>query len=328
MAPLSRVLLAFLALSTAVFGQERHVIVLGIDGLSVDAFAHADIPHLKHLLDRSAWTLEARGVMPTLSSPNWESMITGAGTEQHGITSNGWFRRMVEFQPVCQGPDGKFPTVFDALHAQRPHARIAIFHEWGGFANLVSKRSVDTLRHEDTPARTTDAAVEYWKRERPALLFVHLDLVDHAGHSNGWTSSQYYSAVAEADRYIGRVLAMLDQAGAADSTFLLVTSDHGGTPRGHGKNSLAEIQIPWILSGPGVLPGRISGQVNTFDTAATLAWIFGLDPLPCAIGRPVAAAFRPQRVTAPVVAGRAPGCAPEKAVIGSAVASAGSQGSN
>ena len=35
-------------------------------------------------------SIHARGVIPTVSSPNWASMIMGAGPEQHGITSNDW----------------------------------------------------------------------------------------------------------------------------------------------------------------------------------------------------------------------------------------------
>jgi predicted AlkP superfamily pyrophosphatase or phosphodiesterase len=308
--------ITLLILSATLRGQPRHVIVIGIDGLSADAVAKADVPHIGRLMRRGAWTLSARGVMPTLSSPNWASMITGAGTEQHGITSNGWFRRMVEFRPICQGPDGKFPTIFDALHQQRPDAGIAIFHEWGGFADLVSRDSVDVMRHERGPARTAEAAMQYWIEKKPALLFVHLDHVDHAGHRHGWGSAPYNRAVNQADHHVGEVLAMLDASWAAGSTFVLVTSDHGGTARGHSKNSLREMQIPWILTGPGVVPGEIRGHVNTFDTAATLAWILGLDPLPCAIGRPVLAAF-PPRLSFPAAALRnTPQCAPESAAAG------------
>src|SRR5580704_13175221 len=96
------------------------IIVIGIDGLSVDGIAKAKAPRLRELISRSAWTMEARGVMPTLSSPNWTSMITGAGTEQHGVTSNGHLRPLVEFQPVLRGSAGIFPTVFEALRTQRP----------------------------------------------------------------------------------------------------------------------------------------------------------------------------------------------------------------
>src|SRR5689334_16941870 len=96
------------------------IIVIGVDGLSVDAVRKAATPRLHELMERGAWTLAARGVMPTLSSPNWESVIGGAPPEAHGITSNGYLRRMVEFEPVCHDGQGKFPTIFGVLRQQRP----------------------------------------------------------------------------------------------------------------------------------------------------------------------------------------------------------------
>ncbi len=274
-------------------GRAPHVIVVGLDGLSVDGVNKAASPHLHDLMDRGAWTLEARGVMPTLSSPNWESAIGGAPPEQHGITSNGYFRRLVEFEPACHDAGGKYPTIFGVLRGQNPGSRIAVFHEWAGFAELVEPGAPDVMRHVSGTAHTVDAAMDYWREYRPALLFIHLDNIDHAGHETNWFSSAYYQAVADADSYLGRVLSVIDRENAWDSTYVLVTSDHGGTRHGHGKNSLAEIQIPWILSGPGVLPGRITAPVNTYDTAATLAWIFNLEMPSCWTGRPVKTAFQP-----------------------------------
>ncbi len=274
------------------------VIVIGVDGLSVDGVRTARAPRLRELMDRAAWTLEARGVMPTLSSPNWASAINGAGPAQHGITSNGYFRRMVEFQPVCQTGDGKFPTIFGLVRAAYPDSHIAVFHDWKGFADLLERSAPDVLRHVPGAAQTTAAAIAYWSAKRPALMFLHLDNVDHAGHAHGWYSKQYYEAVADADGYMGQVLDMVDALSARDSTYILLTSDHGGTKHGHGKNSLAEIQIPWILAGPGIAPGRIAVPVNIFDTALTVAWIFRLEPSSCWIGRPVVTAFRPSQVSA------------------------------
>ena len=272
---------------------EPHVIVIGVDGLSIDGIVTAGGPALRELMARGAWSLEARGVMPALSSPNWMSMITAAGPEQHGITSNGYLKRMQEIVPACQDESGGFPNIFGALRAQRPASRIAIFHDWPGFAKLVEHNLPDVMEHERGPERTAQAAMEYWKRYRPELLFIHLDNVDHAGHHSGWSSREYYRAVEEADRQIGAILAMLREAGALDSTFVLVTADHGGKGHNHGKNSLAEIQIPWILAGPGVTPGKIAASVFTYDTGATPAWIFELQPPACWIGRPVLAAFQP-----------------------------------
>jgi predicted AlkP superfamily pyrophosphatase or phosphodiesterase len=270
-----------------------HVIVVGLDGLSVDGVNKATSPHLHDLMARGAWTLEARGVMPTLSSPNWESAIGGAPPEQHGITSNGYFRRLVEFEPACHDGDGKYPTIFGVLREQNPSSRIAVFHEWAGFAELVERAAPDVMRHVAGTAHTVEAAMEYWQQDRPTLLFIHLDNIDHAGHETNWLTPTYYQAVTEADGYLGKVLDVIDRASAWDSTYVLVTSDHGGTRHGHGRNSLAEIQIPWILAGPGVVPGRITAPVNTYDTAATMAWIFNLEMPSCWTGRPVKSAFQP-----------------------------------
>jgi hypothetical protein len=297
-----RIAIAVLWLGCAAYARQieesagPHVIVIGVDGLSIDGVVTAGGPALHELLARGSWSLEARGVMPTLSSPNWMSMITASGPEQHGITSNGYLKRMQEIEPACRDASGGFPNIFGALRAQRPSSRIAIFHDWPGFANLVERGVPDVMQHQSGPARTTQAAMEYWKRYRPELLFIHLDNVDHAGHHSGWSSREYYQAVEVADRQIGAILDMLREAGALDSTFVLVTSDHGGKGHHHGKNSLAEIQIPWILAGPGVSIGKIAASVFTYDTGATLAWIFELQPPACWIGRPVLAAFQPAAV--------------------------------
>ena len=288
---------ALLAQSAASWPGPR-VIVIGVDGLSVDGVSTGNVPRLRELMARSAWTLEARGVLPTLSSPNWASAINGASPAQHGITSNGYLRHMVEFQPVCRTADGKFPTIFGLLRAAYPESRIAVFHDWDGFADLLEKGAPDVLRHVAGAAKTTAAAIAYWTANRPALTFLHLDNVDHEGHAHGWYSKQYYKAVEDADTYVGLVLDMVDALSARGSTYILLTSDHGGTKHGHGKNSLAEIQIPWILAGPGVAPARISVPVNIFDTALTLAWIFHLEPSQCWIGRPVLTAFRPSLLAA------------------------------
>jgi predicted AlkP superfamily pyrophosphatase or phosphodiesterase len=273
-------------------GAEPHVIVIGVDGLSVDGYARAKSPRIHELAARAAWTLEARGVMPTLSSPNWASIISGAGPEQHGITSNGILRKMATLEPVCRGEDGHFPTIFEVLRKQKPGARIAIFHDWDGFADLLEKSVPNVLKHVAGAAKTVQAAAQYWEQNRPDLMFVHLDNVDHAGHEFGWGSGQYLRAVEQADHYVGVILDMVDRLAALDSTYIILTSDHGGKGHNHGKNSITEIQVPWIFAGPDTATGAITSPVYGFDTASTVAWILGVAQPDCWIGRPVYSAFR------------------------------------
>src|SRR5205814_1178877 len=108
----------------AVSGVE-HVLIIGCDGFGSLGFTASNSPVLHRLMRGGAFTLHARGVMPTSSSPNWASMIMGAGPEQHGITSNDWETNKYEIAPVVRGSGGIFPTIFGVLREQRPDAQIA-----------------------------------------------------------------------------------------------------------------------------------------------------------------------------------------------------------
>ena len=147
-------------------------------------------------------------------------------------------------------------------------------------------------KHGNGPDETMDIAIAFVKRRKPALTFVHCDHVDGAGHKFGHGTSEYYQAVAKADALVGRMLAALNDAGIADRTIVLITSDHGGVGKTHGGSTMAEIEIPWILAGPGVAEGReLRTPVRTYDTALTAAYILAVKPSECWIGRPVLEAF-------------------------------------
>jgi predicted AlkP superfamily pyrophosphatase or phosphodiesterase len=270
----------------------QYVVIIGIDGLSPDGIQKAATPYLHRLMKAGASTLHARAVMPTVSSPNWASMIMGAGPEQHGVTTNDWEPTKFEITPTAVGPGGMFPTIFSLLRTQRPSAQIGCFHDWEGFARLFEQKAADIVEHPNGPVKTTERAIAYLKEKRPDFTFIHLDHVDHAGHEDGHGTPQYYQAVMEADRLIGLILQGIKDAGIAEQTIVLVTADHGGKGKGHGGATMAEIEIPWIIAGPGITPGKeITAPVNTYDTAATVAYIFGLTPPRCWIARPVDEAF-------------------------------------
>ena len=75
-------------------------------------------------------------------------------------------------------------------------------------------------------------------------------------------------------------------------TILIITADHGGVGKGHGGATLAEVEIPWIIAGPGVAPAKeLTSFVNIYDTAATAAHVLGLSAPDCWIAKPVLEAF-------------------------------------
>jgi hypothetical protein len=289
-------ILALLCMSTpgAIPGAE-HVVIIGVDGLSPNGIRKADTPHLDKLVKSGAHTFHARAVMPTVSSPNWASMIMGAGPEQHGITSNAWETNKFEIAPIAVGSGGIFPTIFGVVREQRPESVIACFHDWEGFGRLFERTAPNVVEHVKDAIETAAKAARYFKEKKPHFLFIHFDGVDHAGHGFGWDSPQYYKAVELTDSLIGAVVETIAAAGVADKTILLITADHGGIGKGHGGATMEEIEIPWIITGPGVTRGKeIKTPVNTYDTAVTVAHIFGLKQPACWIGKPVLEAFKAQ----------------------------------
>jgi hypothetical protein len=287
------VLLFLLACTAyAAASEVRTVIIVGVDGLSPRGLDEGVTPHMNRLLEQGSHTFQARGVFPTSSSPNWASMIMGAGPEQHGITSNDWRLWNRTILPSKEGSSGRFPCVFSETNRQRPDARIAVVYDWGGFGELFDHAVVDLNADTDGPEITMATAVREFKEHWPALLFIHLDHVDGAGHGQGWHTPDYFDAVTRADDRIGDLLEAIDAADAWDSTVVIVTSDHGGVGRSHGGTTMAELEIPWIIAGAGIAPGRvITRDINTYDTACTAAHLLGLSQHPSWIGRPVTEAL-------------------------------------
>jgi predicted AlkP superfamily pyrophosphatase or phosphodiesterase len=286
------VCLAVLHSASAAVRGVKYVVIIGCDGMSPAGVQKAEAPNMRRLMAEGAWTMHARGVIPTVSSPNWASMIMGAGPAQHGVTSNEWEPNKFEIAPIAVGSGGIFPTIFGALREQRPGAVIACFHDWDGFGRLFERKAADVIENPKGPTNTIERAVACFKERKPTFTFIHLDHVDHAGHEIGWGTPEYIEAVGVADKLIGEAVQGLRDAGMWDKTILLVTADHGGKGKHHGGSTMEEIEIPWMLHGPGVARGReLATPVNTYDTAVTVAYIFGLKPPDCWIGRPVKEAF-------------------------------------
>lgn len=288
--------LLFLTLSFPALAQVKgadHVVIIGCDGMGSLAFSPSNAPVMHRLMREGAWTLKARGVMPTSSSPNWASMINGAGPEQHGITSNDWQTNKFEIAPVQTNGWGLFPTIFGVLREQRPRASMVCVHDWSDFARLLERPAMDYITNIKSSPLTAEHAIKVIKERQPTFTFIHFDDVDHAGHSFGWKSWHYQQAVEMVDGLIGDVLKAIDETKMKGRTIVLITADHGGVGTKHGGPTQEEIDIPWIIHGPGIAAGRqIESFVNTYDTAATVAHIFGLKPPTCWIGKPVAEAFR------------------------------------
>jgi hypothetical protein len=272
--------------------QIKHVVVMGFDGLSPDGLENAKTPNFDKLISEGASTMHARSVLPTSSSSNWASMIMGAGPEQHGITSNSWEKNNFVLPPVVQSEDFLFPTIFNLIDAKIENAEIGAIYHWDGFGRLFEKKAVDYDISPKTADETAQLASAYLKSKQPSFTFIHFDHVDHAGHEYGHGTPEYYKSVEKADIVLAEVMEAISSSGIENETLVIISADHGGIGKGHGGESLQEIEIPFILWGRSIKKNfKIIDPVYQYDNAATVAFAFGLKlPLAC-IGKPVKNAF-------------------------------------
>lgn len=282
-----------LLLTAVLRGQPaRHVIVFGVDGLAASAIHPERTPNIRKLMDRGVWTLRARAVLPTVSSPNWSALISGAGPEFTGVTSNEWQPDKFEIAPLCHDGKKHPPTIFGAIRKARPAAKTALFTDWSGFVRLVEPGVASKVHSESEDAAVVVRQATAWlDAEKPALLVIHVDNVDHAGHHDGWYTPMYFDAVRTADDLLGTVIAAVGKAGIAASTVVLLVADHGGHDTKHGAMQQSDIEVPWIAAGPGITANReIKSPVSQTQTAPTIAAWLGVEPDGCWPAHPVPAA--------------------------------------
>jgi arylsulfatase A-like enzyme len=124
------------------------------------------------------------------------------------------------------------------------------------------------------------------------VLFIHFPNPDYFGHLTGWMSETYLFELRNTDSQVGRVLDAVEALDLTDETLIILTADHGGHDKTHGSALPEDMRIPWMVAGPGVLPGQtLEIDVHTSATAATVLWTLGLTAPESTVARPVFEAF-------------------------------------
>jgi predicted AlkP superfamily pyrophosphatase or phosphodiesterase len=250
-------------------------LIVSVDGLRPDVALRADMPVLRGLMARGSFTMWANTTDLAVTLPSHASMLTGVTPAKHRITYNSDPK---PGQPAA--PDR--PTLLEiANRAGRTTAMVAGKSKFSIFAGpaAADRASVPARGVQFSDAQVADTAAAWIRRYRPQVMFVHLPQLDEAGHQHGWGSVEQVRQAGATDRQLGRILQALSLAGLADSTLVILSSDHGGAGTTHGGTDARSRHIPWIAAGPGVRRGYdltqiATLQVNTEDTFATVcAWL-------------------------------------------------------
>lgn len=256
-------ILAFLlsAAATAGYGQQRHVVVISLDGFPASILRDPNLPftNLKRMAREGAIAEGMIPVNPTVTWPNHTAMISGVGPGQHGVFYNGLVVRGGEGKSLKVEPwvDKKelvlAPTVADVARdagmttgevdwvAIYPTSTVTWAFpeqpklEQAEVREMIAEGVVtedEVRKWSSTPINVHDdvwvrATVHIIEKHKPNLMLMHLLTTDSTHHTYGPGSLAGNTALILADRQVGQVLAAIDRAGIRDTTTVFVVSDHG-----------------------------------------------------------------------------------------------------
>lgn len=278
--------------SASAAGPIKHVIVIGVDAMSVGGIMQANTPNFHEYMKNGAYSLHTRNVLPTISAPNWEAMLTSSGVALTGVTSNDWRIDNYNLPPVVTTENSRYPDIFYILKRSNKLLKTAAIYQWDGFGNLYDHQFVDIDATCKDERATADKVIEVIKKDKPNYLFIHFDQCDHAGHVFGHMTPNYLKAVELADQLAGEIVNSTREAGIFDETLFIIVADHGGKGKDHGHETLQGNEVPFILYGKSVKKGyEIPALVRLYDVAATSAFVFHAEMPQVWEGRPVECAF-------------------------------------
>jgi len=244
--------------------KDRHVVMISLDGFG--AYNLGDprvaLPNIRALAARGARADAMTVSTPSVTWPNHTTLVTGVPPSKHGVLANGRLEPATATPMTINGRYSKTElcravTVYDVAHKAGLKTAEVNWPVTRDAATLDFRfpDHPDAIRYS-TPSLVKDlvglgllatpddagfrargvvgrdevwaqAAVHLLKTQKPNLLLLHLLNTDGQQHAHGPLTTEAFTALALADRYVGDVVKAIADAGLTKRATVIVTSDHG-----------------------------------------------------------------------------------------------------
>jgi hypothetical protein len=242
----------------------RRVILIIVDGLRLDA-AYGR-PFLDGLRTQGI-DAAAKTHFPSLSRPNYVSIVTGVEPRWSGVRTNDYER----------------PVTIDSVMARARAAGMQVsFVTDGadGFPAMFS-RDLDAGVLSGWPGGL-ESATKNAAAGASELVILLPTGIDEAGHGFGAASPEYREAARQVDGILERALADVD----LEKDAIIAVADHGHVDRGgHGGIESEVLSVPLVLAGAGIERGATLIGAEIIDVAPTVAALLGLPAPGHALGK-------------------------------------------
>ena len=210
------------------------VLLIGLDGFRPEMLDW-DAPNLEALAARGVRAEAMIPVMPSVTFVNFYSLATGLYPENHGMVANyPYDAEAREHFQQATGPTEERWWQGEPIWvtAEKQGLKTAIMFWLGSEAPHDGVRpSIWTPYQHEKPYQERIDEVLAWydvpDAERPRFAAVYFDRVDTVTHYTGPNSTEAKAAVTEIDAYVGQLIDGLKARGLADTTTIIIVSDHG-----------------------------------------------------------------------------------------------------
>ena len=229
------------------------VLIIGVDGAG-GYFGEIDTPEFDRVFGNGSVTYSGLAQKPTTSAHNWTAMLHGVTYQTHCVDNT--------VATVIPWMQSKYPSVFKAYAKNHKKARFLSSTTWspinyGIIENMPSIKKIypqltfgNDPTEQELDKHNVDKFIAALDKVDPTIAFIHLDSVDHAGHSYGYGSAEYKDCVLKIDVLVGRLYDAYVEKGWANDTLFILVSDHGHKLEGgHGGESDTEKAVTFAVAG-------------------------------------------------------------------------------
>lgn len=259
-------LILLLILATGLFAQEKHVILISIDGFRPDFYRDRNwpAPFIQKMAGEGVQAEGVQSVFPSLTYPSHTAITTGALPGHHGIYFNNVFegkenqgiwndslimvptiwtavraaglKSAAVMWPVTVGApiDYNFPVrradedeKSDQIAMTRPYITpLNLFDQYEQLNGKISPVNFGEDKHVQD-ATVESMAMYIFNTYKPALTAFHFLSMDHAQHANGRDGKEVRESLEVVDKLIEQVFRDLKSSGMDKTTTVIITGDHG-----------------------------------------------------------------------------------------------------
>jgi predicted AlkP superfamily pyrophosphatase or phosphodiesterase len=256
-------LILFFSILTANLNAQNKVLIIGIDGVRPDCLLKAKTPNLDKLWENGAYSFSAKTDPISSSGICWTAMLTGVWHEKHNVLDNDYTNPNI----------AEYPHYYHRVKQQKPDSKLYSVVNWSPIHKILQDGDADIANYLLTDEKVTNRVADLLLNDNPDAMFVQLDEVDHAGHEYVYSenSEKYLAAIEKADTLVGNMISAIQnrKTYSKENWLILVSTDHGGSNKGHGKDIPEHTTIFYFVNGNDVKKGELKHQVNVIDVAIT-----------------------------------------------------------